>query len=97
MAIAKFRRFQVYGQRCSGTKVLIKFLERNLEELEFTEDFGFKHWLVWPDIEIPDDDVFVIAIPGRSTSGCAASMPSRARPSEFEGNGVRRIHSIRVA
>ena len=62
MAIAKFRRFQVYAQRCSGTNVLIKFLERNLEELEYTENFGFKHWLVRPDIEIPDD-VFVIVIP----------------------------------
>lgn len=61
MAIAKFRRFQVYGQRCSGTNALIKLLERNLEELEFTEDFGFKHWLVPEEVEIPDD-VFVIVI-----------------------------------
>lgn len=61
MAIAKFRRFQVYGQRCSGTNALIKLLEQNLEGLEFTEDFGFKHWLVPPEVEIPDD-VFVIVI-----------------------------------
>ena len=61
MAIAKFKRFQVYGQRCSGTNALIKLLERNLEELKFTEEFGFKHWLVPPDVEIPDD-VFVIII-----------------------------------
>ena len=61
LAIAKFRRFQVYGQRCSGTNALIKLLERNLEELEFTEDFGFKHWLVPEEVKIPDD-VFVIVI-----------------------------------
>lgn len=61
MAIAKFRRFQVYGQRCSGTNALIKLLERNLEDIEFTEEFGFKHWLVPPGVEIPDD-VFVIVI-----------------------------------
>lgn len=61
MAIAKFRRFQVYGQRCSGTNALIKLLERNLDELQFTEDFGFKHWLVPEEVEIPDD-VFVIVI-----------------------------------
>ncbi len=61
MAVAKFKRFQVYGQRCSGTNALIKLLERNLEDLEFTEEFGFKHWLVPPEVEIPDD-VFVIVI-----------------------------------
>lgn len=61
MAIAKFRRFQVYGQRCSGTNALIKLLERNLEDLEFTEDFGFKHWLVPEEVKIPDD-VFVVVI-----------------------------------
>lgn len=61
MAIAKFRRFQVYGQRCSGTNAFIRLLERNLEKLEFTEEIGFKHWLVPRDVEIPDD-VFVIVI-----------------------------------
>ncbi|WP_435199110.1 hypothetical protein [Qipengyuania sp. 902] len=61
MAIAKFRRFQVYGQRCSGTNALIKLLERNLDELQFTEDFGFKHWLVPEEVEIPGD-VFVVVI-----------------------------------
>lgn len=61
MAIAKFRRFQVYGQRCSGTNALIKLLERNLEELEFTEDFGFKHWLVHEELQIPGD-LFVVVI-----------------------------------
>ena len=61
MAIAKFRRFQLYGQRCSGTNALIKLLERNLEDLEFTEEFGFKHWLVPSEVEFPDD-VFVVVI-----------------------------------
>ena len=61
MAIAKFRRFQVFGQRCSGTNALIKLLERNLENLEFTEEFGFKHWLVPRKVEVPDD-VFVMVI-----------------------------------
>lgn len=61
MAIAKFRRFQVYGQRCSGINALIKLLERNLDELEFTEDFGFKHWLVPEEVEIPGN-VFVVVI-----------------------------------
>ncbi|GMN13907.1 hypothetical protein [Altererythrobacter sp. MTPC7] len=56
-----FTRFQVYGQRCSGTNALIKLLERNLPELEFTEVFGFKHWLVPPGVAIPDD-VFVVVI-----------------------------------
>ena len=58
---SNFRRFQVYGQRCSGTNALIKLLERNLDRLCFTEDFGFKHWLVPDDVEIPAD-VFVIVI-----------------------------------
>lgn len=60
----RFRRFQVYGQRCSGTNALIKLLEQNLEELRFTEDYGFKHWLVPAQIKIPDD-VFVIVIARR--------------------------------
>ena len=59
-----FRRFQVYGQRCSGTNALIKLLEQNLEDLHFTEDYGFKHWLLPAQIEIPDD-VFVIVIARR--------------------------------
>ena len=56
-----FRRFQVYGQRCSGTNALIRLLENNLPQLEFTEEFGFKHWLVPADRAIPDD-VFVVVI-----------------------------------
>ena len=64
MQKGKFRRFQVYGQRCSGTNALIKLLEQNLEELQFTEEYGFKHWLVSPEITIPDD-VFVIVIARR--------------------------------
>lgn len=61
LALTQFRRFQVYGQRCSGTNALIKLLERNLEDLCFTEEFGFKHWLVPDEVEIPDD-VFVVVI-----------------------------------
>ncbi|WJY17807.1 hypothetical protein QQS45_09165 [Alteriqipengyuania flavescens] len=60
MVTAKFSRFQVYGQRCSGTNALIKLLERNLEDLEFTEEFGFKHWLVPPEVEIPEDVLVVV-------------------------------------
>ena len=64
MQKGKFRRFQVYGQRCSGTNAVIKLLEQNFEELQFTEEYGFKHWLVSPEITIPDD-VFVIVIARR--------------------------------
>ena len=36
-------------------------IERNLEEQEFTEDFGFKHWLVPEAVEIPGN-VFAVVI-----------------------------------
>ena len=61
MAQARFTKFQVYGQRCSGTNALIRLLERNLPDMRFTEEFGFKHWLVPADVRIPDD-VFVVVI-----------------------------------
>ncbi len=42
----RITRFQVFGQRCSGTNALIKLVEANFPDLRFTEDFGFKHWFV---------------------------------------------------
>ena len=54
------RRIQVYGQRCSGTNALIKLIETNFEELTFTEEFGFKHWLVPESMTIPSDVLVVI-------------------------------------
>lgn len=54
------KRIQVYGQRCSGTNALIKLIENNFPELVFTEEFGFKHWLVPTDTMLPDDVLIVI-------------------------------------
>ena len=54
------RRIQVYGQRCSGTNALIKLIETNFSELQFTEEFGFKHWLVPERLELPSDVMVVI-------------------------------------
>lgn len=56
------RRVQVYGQRCSGTNALIKLIETNFPELTFTEEFGFKHWLVPEWVTIPDDVMIVIIV-----------------------------------
>lgn len=54
-------RFQVYGQRCSGTNYLIRLIENNFGRAAFTEEFGFKHWLV-PDSMIFPNDVMVLVI-----------------------------------
>ena len=61
LSVRQFNRFQVYGQRCSGTNALIRLIESNFDTLTFTEEFGFKHWLVPETRELPDD-VFVIVI-----------------------------------
>ncbi len=37
-------RFQVYGERCSGTNFVIRLMERNILSARFTEEFGHKHW-----------------------------------------------------
>lgn len=54
------RRVQVYGQRCSGTNALIKLIEANFPELTFTEEFGFKHWLVPEWMTLPTDVLVVV-------------------------------------
>ena len=57
MDIAKF---QVFGQRCSGTNALIRLLEANFPRLRFCEDTGFKHWLVPENRVIPPDTAVVV-------------------------------------
>ena len=54
------RRFQVYGQRCSGTNALIRLIETNFPALQFTEDYGFKHWLVPAETHVPDDVLIIV-------------------------------------
>ncbi|GGE80263.1 hypothetical protein [Sphingomonas prati] len=56
------RTIQVYGQRCSGTNVLIHLIEGNLPQGTFTEAYGFKHWFVPPQVLFqPSTLVVVIA------------------------------------
>ncbi len=54
------RRFQIYGERCSGTNALIRLVEANFPELTFTEDYGFKHWLVPEDMVIAKDVAVIV-------------------------------------
>ncbi|MEE4212016.1 MAG: hypothetical protein V2I43_22450 [Parvularcula sp.] len=54
------RRVQVYGQRCSGTNALIKLIETNFPELTFTEEYGFKHWLVPDWVQLPSDVLAIV-------------------------------------
>lgn len=54
-------RFQVYGERCSGTNFVIRLLERNLASARFTEEYGFKHWFVDEAMTVPDD-VLVLTV-----------------------------------
>ena len=55
------RAIQVYGQRCSGTNVLIRSIEANLGPTAFTESYGFKHWFVPEQVLFPRD-VMVLAV-----------------------------------
>ena len=55
----KIKRFQVYGERCSGTNFIIRLLEQNLTSARFTEEFGFKHWFVPEDLSIPEDTLAI--------------------------------------
>lgn len=53
-------RFQVYGERCSGTNFLIKLMERNVASAAFTEEFGFKHWFVDKALALPADTLGLV-------------------------------------
>lgn len=53
-------RFQVYGERCSGTNFLIRLMERNVTSAAFTEAFGFKHWFVPEALALPDDTLGLV-------------------------------------
>ena len=55
------RKVQVYGQRCSGTNALIRLIEANFGRDAFTENHGFKHWMV-PATRFIPSDVLVLAI-----------------------------------
>ena len=54
------RNFHVFGQRCSGTNALMRLVERNFADLQFSEEAGFKHWLVPSDLEIDPDAVVIV-------------------------------------
>jgi len=58
---APIRAIQVYGQRCSGTNVLIRSIEANLGRAAFTESYGFKHWFV-PEQVLYPRDVMVLTV-----------------------------------
>jgi hypothetical protein len=53
-------RYQIYGERCSGTHYIIKLLENNITSASFTEEFGFKHWFRDGEKELPEDLLVVI-------------------------------------
>jgi len=56
------RRFQVYGQRCSGTNYLIRLIENNFGSAVFTESYGFKHWLVPHSTVFPEDVMALVIV-----------------------------------
>jgi hypothetical protein len=57
---APIRSIQVYGQRCSGTNVLIRSIEANLGRDAFTEAQGFKHWFVPEQVLFPRDVMVLV-------------------------------------
>jgi hypothetical protein len=55
------REIQVYGQRCSGTNVLLKLLAANFGSGLVPQRHGFKHWLV-PEQTLFPQDCLVVAV-----------------------------------
>lgn len=51
--------FTIMGERCSGTKLLKQAIEANFG-LDFTGDYGWKHWVGWQDDKIKNakDTIF---------------------------------------
>ena len=58
---APIQRIQIYGERCSGTHLITRLIERNFGESGVTSAFGFKHWFV-PDQILFTDDVLALVI-----------------------------------
>lgn len=58
---APIRRVQIYGERCSGTHLIARLIDRNFGERIVTDAFGFKHWFV-PDQILITDDVLALVI-----------------------------------
>lgn len=54
------RRYHVFGQRCSGTNALIRFVEQNFPDLNFCEKAGFKHWAVPFDRTVASDTLVIV-------------------------------------
>ncbi|MEL6288372.1 MAG: hypothetical protein AAFQ42_11600 [Pseudomonadota bacterium] len=54
------RRFHVWGERCSGTHFIIKLLERNLLDAEYSEAHGHKHWVPRPGDTFAENDAGII-------------------------------------
>ncbi|MBB4657844.1 hypothetical protein [Parvularcula dongshanensis] len=55
-------RYQVFGERCSGTNFLIRLLETNVTSAIFTEVFGFKHWFVPEALCLPADTLGLVIV-----------------------------------
>lgn len=53
-------RFQIFGERCSGTNYVSELLRRNLRRMRPTDEFGWKHG--WParDLTGAGDCLFVV-------------------------------------
>lgn len=54
------KRIQIFGERCSGTTYLERLLRDNLEGMEITWDFGWKHFWHGKDVEIANRCLFVV-------------------------------------
>lgn len=59
-AAPAIKRFQIYGERCSGTNFLITLMERNVANASFTEEYGFKHWFVPGTLTLPADTLGLV-------------------------------------
>ncbi len=55
------RKFQIFGERCSGTNYLEALIERNFDTLDITWRYGWKHGF-YKERNVFDEDVLFLVI-----------------------------------
>lgn len=59
---SRMTRFQIFGERCSGTNYLEALLKHNFGDECITWDYGWKHWYVDYNFVETVDTVFIVII-----------------------------------
>jgi len=52
------KKYTIYGERCSGTNYLEQLMSHNFD-IEFTSEYGYKHFFGFNDLSNTDDVLFI--------------------------------------